>query len=84
MDQTERTILSLQAKLGDENAKAKVVLDCFEQASSEYRDEGKPQIADMLDRGVKELPVGSLAKLFDLLDAHPSKEAALEALGAKA
>lgn len=68
----------------DDNAKAKTVIEAFEQVADDFRNEGKPDLATRTMSALKDVPVGSLAKLHDILKLNPTKAAALRSVGADA
>lgn len=51
----------------DDNEKASRVLAAAHELENGYEDEGKPALAKQVRDGFAALPVGSLAKLFDIL-----------------
>lgn len=65
----------------DSNTKAKAIIDAMERTVTELRAEGKTQIADQTEKAFKDVPVGSLARLYDLLSQFGTKREALAALG---
>lgn len=67
----------------DPNTKASTAAFALRQVASDLRKEGNTALADKIETGVKELPVGKLAELFDLVTEHDTKAGALAALGAK-
>lgn len=68
----------------DNNEKAKVILDMAQQAADEFRAEGKTNLAERTLAPFKDVPVGSLAKFYDILMAHPTKQEALRSMGVDA
>lgn len=68
----------------DHNTKAKKMASALEALSDETRFRGDPNTADLLMKMKNELPVGSLARLFDIIKESPTKADALNALGADA
>lgn len=53
----------------DNNDKAAAVIAAAHKLEAEYEAEGKPALAKQVRDGFNELPVGSLAKLYDILKA---------------
>lgn len=51
----------------DNNEKARKVIEASHKLESEYEAEGKPELAKQIREGFDNLPVGSLAKLYDIL-----------------
>jgi hypothetical protein len=68
----------------DKNTKAAIIIDAATKTADELRSEGKSNLADQTMNAFKDVPVGSLAKFYDIIMAYPTKRAALEAVGADA
>lgn len=51
------------------NEKAAKTASALLQLAGEYRQEGKPDVAQKLEEGATTLPVGSLARLHDIMMA---------------
>lgn len=68
----------------DNNTKAKKMAAALEAVSDETRFRGDPNAADLLMKMRGELPVGSLARLFDMIKASDTKADALRTMGADA
>jgi hypothetical protein len=68
----------------DSNTKAAIIMDAATKTAEEFRSEGKSNLADRTLNAFKDVPVGSLAKFYDIIMAHPTKKAALESMGADA
>jgi hypothetical protein len=51
----------------DNNEKARRVIEASHKLEAEYVGEGKPELAQRVRSGFDELPVGSLARLYDIL-----------------
>jgi hypothetical protein len=68
----------------DKNEKAKAVIDAVQKTAAELRAEGKANMADRTLSAFKDVPVGSLAKFYDILQQFETKAAALESMGASA
>lgn len=54
----------------DNNEKARRVIDAAHKLEAEYEAEGKPEIAKQVRTGFDALPVGSLAKLYDIIQQN--------------
>ena len=57
----------------DNNSKAKIVLDAAAQAAAEFRAEGKDNVADRTINAFKGVPVGSLARFYDIMQKVNAK-----------
>jgi hypothetical protein len=68
----------------DKNTKAKAIIDAVEKTVEELRAQGKNAMADQTEKAFKDFPVGSLARLYDLVVTFRTRREALEALGADA
>jgi hypothetical protein len=68
----------------DNNTKAKIILEAAEQTAAELRTEGKAIMAAQTLDAFKGVPVGSLAKFYDIIQTFKTKKAALAAMGADA
>lgn len=54
----------------DNNEKARRVIEAAQQTADSFRDEGKDDIADRTLKAFEGVPVGSLAKFYDLLASY--------------
>jgi hypothetical protein len=68
----------------DNNTKAKIIIAAAEQAAAELRAEGKAIMAAQTLDAFKGVPVGSLAKFFDIIQTFKTKKEALASMGADA
>lgn len=68
----------------DNNTKAKAMIDAVSKTVAELRSEGKSIMAAQTEAAFKDVPVGSLAKLYDLIKTHATRKDALRSLGADA
>jgi hypothetical protein len=68
----------------DNNTKAKALIDAVSKTVDELRSEGKTIMAAQTEKAFKDIPVGSLAKLYDIIQANATRKDALRSLGADA
>lgn len=57
----------------DNNEKAKQVLDAAQQVADQFRSEGKDNVADRTLNAFKGVPVGSLARFYDIMQKVSAK-----------
>lgn len=64
----------------DPNTKAAKTSSALTQIVGELRADGNANLADRLEHAMRAMPVGSLARLYDLIESSPTKAEALESL----
>lgn len=57
----------------DNNTKAKIVLDAAKETAASFRSEGKDNLADRTLDAFKGVPVGSLARFYDIMQKVNAK-----------